>query len=321
MAPESKPPRVTGDHKRREPSTRKPKSINKSQVSPSPGSRPPRVSPRRLWRSNAPRSQHTWQVSAKAAANTADGTDLQRLYSLSSQIYRRNKNQHRGQKWWKLFNLLRRSVGRLVRISMEVGQRNGDDAAAVRARLEREAVLLKEQREVEGFVRDVLVGRCYLTFSTVVRDSQFAALGVVLMGILASVGKEVGLPKVEVERIRGTSLLQTGVDRGRVVEREYSSPKWGWEDVGEVVDRRHVIRESMIDSEAVEDIEDNMDIEAPTTAEIEVRVGPELTEEGGSTATSLESAQILPSTAKRKEKKGKRKRNKSAIDDLFAGLI
>lgn len=204
---------------------------------------------------------------------------------------------------------------------MEVGQRNGDDAAAVRARLEREAVLLKEQREVEGFVRDALVGRCYLAFSTVVRDSQFAALGVVLMGILASVGKEVGLPKVDVERIRGVSLLQTGVDRGRVVEREYSSPKPGWEDVGEVVERRHGLQERTIGMEIMEDIEDNMDIEAPTTAETEVRVGPELNEEGRSTATSLEGAQILSSTAKRKEKKGQRKGNKSAIDDLFAGLI
>lgn len=57
----------------------------------------PSILPRRLWCNHAPRSQHPWQTSMKAVANTAEATKSQRLYSLMSQIYRWNKNQHRGQ--------------------------------------------------------------------------------------------------------------------------------------------------------------------------------------------------------------------------------
>lgn len=297
MTPRPKSSYVAIGTKRRKLLIQTPKPINarpKPSTSILGSKQGSHISPRHLWRSSAHRAQHHWQVTAKAAANTEDGTEMQRVHSLLSQVHRRNKNQHRGQRWWKFLNLLRRKVGVLVKSEMElreVGKAwQHEGSEGVRKRLARETELGRRKADVEGYVRDVLLTRCYLAFSAVVQDSQFAALGVMLLGTLASVGKEVGLPKVEVEKIMGISLRQTGVDRGEVVAREYSSPKPGGEDdVGEVLDRSAVLKERVRGDEDVESVE--MQVES--------------------------QGAVLAPARKEKKKKGK----KSAIDDLFAGLV
>jgi hypothetical protein len=210
--------------------------------------------------------------------------------------------------------MLRRGTGRLVRFEEELGRSTGNDGSVraedVRRQLEREKGLEVQKREVEGFVRETLIGRCCLAFSTVVQDSQFAALGVVLMGVLASIGKEVGLPRVEVEKIRGVSLRQTGVDRGEVVRREYSSPRPTREDAEEVVER------SMIVAREKEDRMEN-EVWRMKSAEGKQDVG----EDANASATvDMDTAASSKSTAKRKDIR-KKKGKKSVIDELFASLI
>lgn len=184
----------------------------------------------------------------------------------------------------------------MVRIESELkgNEHSATDPVAVRRQLERESELQVQRKTGERFVTDVLLGRCYLAFSVVVQDSQFAALGIVLLGVLASVGKELELPRVVVEKISGISLRQTGVDRGEVVAREYRSPKPGsGGDVEEVIEKSAVGKGNAR--------------EANGRKEVEMQK-----ESHGAARSSTSSTE-----KKVKKKKGK----KSAIDDLFAGLF
>ena len=204
-------------------------------------------------------------------------------------------------------------------MSLDCPREEGANADAVRRRLEEVAELEQQKRQVRGFIRDVLVGRCYVAFSTVVRDAQFAALGVVLMGLLGSVGKEVGLPRVEVEKIVGISLRQTGSERGEVVSREYSSPRPGWEDLGKVVERHEIVREREAATRA---LEHEMHVEGPTITQVAGTKRQQSTApEDTTTTTPTEDARASPSTAKQKKKRDKKRGKKSEIDDLFAGLL
>ena len=212
---------------------------------------------------------------------------------------------------------LRREMGRLAGIRTEMAPdfaeqnagmgRSGtrSESESIRKRLQREAELEEEKTKVERFIRDVLLARCYIAFSTVVRDTQFAALGVVLMAMLARIGREVGLPEntLDIEVVRGVSLRQTGVDTGELVEREWSGSKSnravklgggsergkGDGDSEEMTDGGRPVEERSREDTTVFDVEVHTD----------------------SADTVIES--------KRKEKKKNGK--KSAIDDLFAGLV
>jgi ribonuclease MRP protein subunit RMP1 len=212
--------------------------------------------------------------------------------------------------------MLRREAGRLVRFEEELGRSTGKDGSVraedVRRQLGREKGLEVQKREVEGFVRETLIARCYLAFSTVVQDSQFAALGVVLMGVLASVGKEIGLPRVEVEKITGVSLRQTGVDKGEVVGREYGSPKPRREDAEEVVERSMIVAKE----KKKEDMMEN-EVRTVKFAKGKHDVGEDT---NASATVDMDTAASFTSTAKRKYTR-KKKGKKNAIDQLFASLI
>ncbi|KAK8138934.1 hypothetical protein PG984_002314 [Apiospora sp. TS-2023a] len=114
------------------------------------------------------------------------------LQPLLAGFNQRNKNQHRVATWWASFNMLRRHVtkwadeldrqakARPKKRKRTAGGGDGDDKkdgdggpAEVRAL----------------WLRDVLVPKCYLTFSQLAADNQFAPLGLVLTGALAQAYK------------------------------------------------------------------------------------------------------------------------------------
>jgi ribonuclease MRP protein subunit RMP1 len=209
-------------------------------------------------------------------------------------------------------------VGRVVRLSMRIGGMAGagngkaglgEGSEAVRNRLQREAEVEVQKRAVEKFIRDVLLERCYGAFSSVVRDVQFAALGVVLMGVLARVGREVGLPVPvvqEVEVVSGVSLRQTGVDRGVVVRREWRG--------GGVETETAVVAG---DGDHGEGREESESVKGSGIEQEEVGAYEEI-KEGSREIRRADSVTASSSrTGKGKRNRGK----KSAIDDLFAGLV
>lgn len=117
-----------------------------------------------------------------------------------------------------------------------------------RRNFEEQATLRTQREAVTGWLRDTICPRCYIGFSSVVVDSQFANLGVVLMAALADVVTVVGQPRqVVADTVRGPehdavaanmtltarTVRITGTAAGSTVERIYDS-----DDLGEVIERR-----------------------------------------------------------------------------------
>jgi hypothetical protein len=99
--------------------------------------------------------------------------ELLQVQSLLARIWHRNKNQHRGQKWWKWVSVLKRSMRDLVRLAAageesgsEVKVRNGgeglSEAALARKRMERDRARREKREQVEEWTRDVVLGKCWL---------------------------------------------------------------------------------------------------------------------------------------------------------------
>ncbi|KAL6245256.1 Ribonuclease MRP protein subunit rmp1 [Rhinocladiella similis] len=191
--------------------------------------------------------------------------------SLLDQIWTRNKNQHRSQPWWKCLGMLKKAITQLALLDdreSQLRQTGGSggalaDATAVRRRFEQEAQIRSEREVWTEWVRETLVPRSYVAFTSLVSDTQFANLGVVLVGALADVVSIAGPPtpttattsKMEppipslalatdkpitsdnnhrkATRLTATSLRVTGLRSGEQVERLYDS-----DDMGEVVERR-----------------------------------------------------------------------------------
>ncbi|KIW10186.1 hypothetical protein PV08_11147 [Exophiala spinifera] len=126
--------------------------------------------------------------------------------SLLDQIWTRNKNQHRTQPWWKCLGMLRKALTQLallddqethVRQQHETSDgsaRINLDAKEVRLRFEKEAQIRSERELWSEWVRETLVPRSYVAFTSLVSDTQFANLGVVLVGALADIASISGQP-------------------------------------------------------------------------------------------------------------------------------
>ncbi|KAK5061354.1 hypothetical protein LTR84_007896 [Exophiala bonariae] len=198
-----------------------------------------------------------------ARSRIVDRTDLADSLQLLNSLFVRNKNQHRNQLWWKPFCLLRNATRKFV--SLQTRETELQNPAPVNAtapvsaakdfrrRFELEAQVRREREIVGEWIREVLCPRCYVVFSGVVADTQFANLGVVLMGVLSEIAGVVGLPrsrtaetdereslmqhaqatKKQARTLTAHSLHVTGPDRGNLVERVYDS-----DDLGEVVERQ-----------------------------------------------------------------------------------
>ncbi|KIV90919.1 hypothetical protein PV10_05521 [Exophiala mesophila] len=224
--------------------------------------------------------------SSSSTTTTPPGSDLTGPLQILQAVWVRHRNQHHTQPWWKTLGLLRKWVARLVELEererelttaahgtrlptsnqrkkgaamdgKEPKGSSGDSAAAseastmsqrARRNFEEQAALRTQKEAVTAWLRDTICPRCYVGFSSVVVESQFANLGVVLMAVLADVVAVVGQPReVTASKARGhdndpvatsitltaRSVRITGTAAGSVVDRVYDS-----DDVGEVIERR-----------------------------------------------------------------------------------
>ncbi|POS74142.1 hypothetical protein DHEL01_v207461 [Diaporthe helianthi] len=115
----------------------------------------------------------------------------------------RNKNQHRGTRWWGPFDMLRRSVRKLVPDLEAAVQHaeylssssslsstgpskrrktNNKGAVAANKHAKLERVEVRAQ-----WVHDVVAVKAYEAFTQLLADRQFAQLGLMLIGVLAQV--------------------------------------------------------------------------------------------------------------------------------------
>jgi hypothetical protein len=98
---------------------------------------------------------------------------LLQVHSLLAQIWHRNKNQHRGQKWWKWLSVLKRGVRDSVELARPEDVRSArrkrrdedapsGEAARARMRMERDRVRRERREQVAGWLREVVLGKCWL---------------------------------------------------------------------------------------------------------------------------------------------------------------
>ncbi|TRX91315.1 hypothetical protein FHL15_007737 [Xylaria flabelliformis] len=170
-------------------------------------------------------STQTSSNASTAGAETQEATPysqalsrLEPLQPVLAGLAHRNHNQHRRAAWWRCFGMLRRSCAKLVEklvVAIAAAHRTAARAAkAAKAKSKKrrreelasgasvtvaavganDALVVREshsQMDIitshAAWLHDVLAPRCYLAFSQLAADNQFAALGVVLLGILAQV--------------------------------------------------------------------------------------------------------------------------------------
>ncbi|KAG6364341.1 hypothetical protein INS49_005942 [Diaporthe citri] len=113
----------------------------------------------------------------------------------------RNKNQHRGTRWWAPFDMLRRSVRKLVpdlegavqRSELLSSSSSGGASAKRRKTNDKGAGAGAKQPELEKvearaqWVHDVVAIKAFEAFTQLLADRQFAQLGLMLIGVLAQV--------------------------------------------------------------------------------------------------------------------------------------
>ncbi|KAI0406613.1 hypothetical protein F4802DRAFT_87515 [Xylaria palmicola] len=158
---------------------------------------------------SAPPTAVAPEAGAGAGESTPYAQALARLEPLQpvlAGIAHRNRNQHRRAAWWRSFGMLRRHCARLVGELVVAAATAAAAARRSAARAARAEKSKRRRREKEKLVaagvdaetdvvvarhavwlRDILIPVCYLAFSQLTADNQFAPLGMVLMGILAQV--------------------------------------------------------------------------------------------------------------------------------------
>ncbi|KAF7889214.1 hypothetical protein EAF00_009514 [Botryotinia globosa] len=219
--------------------------------------------------------------------------------------HHRNKNQHRLSKWYISFGILRRQVSRLLSIIPEHVMESSRGKVKGKARERKE----REERELQSlvkFIQEDVVPGCYLAFSQLVANNQYATLGLMLMGCLARLYKVLGALRV--------LTAEEIAEQGRVVkETPQLNEAEIEEDMGEKIVRDFPVSE-MEDSQKVErKEEDDTDIQKAKPKKR--KQDGEVVEPSSSKLASSDSTLAKPPKKKRKKKGG------DAIEDLFAGLI
>ncbi|KFY81700.1 hypothetical protein V500_11172 [Pseudogymnoascus sp. VKM F-4518 (FW-2643)] len=241
----------------------------------------------------------------------------------------RNKNQHRIAKWWASFSILRRQLVKLI-TALE-----NPDAAFRAKKIEIETRVV--------FLREEVVPRCYLAFSTVVADNQYASLGLMLMGCLARLNKLISFPKdedeevdevVNVEKTTSSHVLHVE-DFGEAISREeldgsvnktvksLKTPKKGKKSTNELLQAEAmsplgrgglsvsaVSKKVITETVASESDEAVSPAPRPTPAEKKRKKVLE------TTVTTTSTKTTAPKPPKKKRKKGG-----DEFDDLFSGLV
>lgn len=231
---------------------------------------------------------------------------LATLSHLLTLLHHRNKNQHRRSSWWRHFSTFRRRVRWLA--DLEAG-RSGRDAKGHKnpgpattttcagAGAAAEDAWLLSDAECRIWA-DVYVVRWYGAFSQLVAERRFAALGIVLLGVLARVCALLG--------VAGEAAAAAGDVRGGCKEsqqEEVMDSRDEEVDVGVVVRRENV---GILE-------EDPNDDDRGSTEVSEDDEAGELVERRGRSRQRIER--------EKRTKKAKKRKPGNSIDDIFSVLF
>ncbi|KAF7897986.1 uncharacterized protein EAF01_008952 [Botrytis porri] len=227
------------------------------------------------------------------------------LTQLLHLTHHRNKNQHRLSKWYISFGIFRRQVSRLLSIIPEhvMESSRGKVKGKARERKEREE---RELQRLVRFIQEEVVPGCYLAFSQLVANNQYATLGLMLMGCLARLYKVLGALRVlNAEEIAEQAGVVNETPQLNAAEME--------EDMGEKIVR----------DVPVPEVEDNQKVERKEEDDTGVeKAKPKKRKQEGKVVelktSKLASSDSMPAKPPKKKRK---KKGGDAIEDLFAGLI
>ncbi|PGH14427.1 hypothetical protein AJ79_03070 [Helicocarpus griseus UAMH5409] len=113
-------------------------------------------------------------------------TSLHAILTTLHLLYHHNKNQHRGTKWWRWLAMLKRAMGRLLD-EVDGWEKEGYEYSDEEDGGGRKKKVLERMR----YVHFRVVPGCYGAFTTVIADTQFSSLGVVLLAVLAQAARAV----------------------------------------------------------------------------------------------------------------------------------
>ncbi|KAL9044226.1 MAG: hypothetical protein Q9214_002623, partial [Letrouitia sp. 1 TL-2023] len=135
-----------------------------------------------------------------------DLASLRATTNLLQTLLHRNRNQHRRSLWWKWAGILKRFALRFLNAS--------------------ETDRLRLLQSNGSYLRGVILPKCYVSFSQLVADSQYASLGIVLLAELASVQRAMSVRELsgtgypskvqKTDHVTGHSVDE---DRGQHVKR------------------------------------------------------------------------------------------------------
>ncbi|KAL1960009.1 hypothetical protein VTO42DRAFT_677 [Malbranchea cinnamomea] len=261
--------------------------------------------------------------SPKANAQLPSSTEMNDVCNTMHLLYHRNKNQHLCAKWFKQLSMLRRATRKLAWEIEEV-ERIADD---IHVDADKEHSLRMNALMRMEFLCKEIVPRSYRAFSTVVADTQFSALGVVLIALLSRLAKITGAETFFTEREKEK---KDDKKKGQITlegrTATIDAPMVD-EDFGEVIQRDEIttnkssriapvsaglIRERTKNNKKRPISEKEEDV---TMKEVDDDLVPDKKKN-----LSASSA-LMTGLVKDKEEKRKKKRRKgNAIDDIFGDL-
>ncbi|KAK4193622.1 hypothetical protein QBC35DRAFT_536898 [Podospora australis] len=121
---------------------------------------------------------------------------LSPVHEILCRFHHRNKNQHRIAKWWAQADMLRRHTGKFIfclENALEEAERLERIGSLMKRKKKKTEKRKREEEEEEeikkraGYLRWGLGPGCFLAFTQLAADRQFAHLGLMLLGVLAQV--------------------------------------------------------------------------------------------------------------------------------------
>ncbi|KAM0820808.1 hypothetical protein AB5N19_06628 [Seiridium cardinale] len=269
---------------------------------------------------------------AQPSAHPAALAKLQPLVAILAGFNHRNKNQHRHARWWAAFNSLRRNVIRLIS-ELEVAAQKAQKSSGSGKKRRREGKDADGEGKGDGvaerarWMRDYAVPEAYLPFSQLAADNQFAVLGIVLLGVLASVRDAcvqlVGEADPEVAATERPSVVSEPVVMARENTTKPGDGKTGFAmaaaeevaDSGQVVSREEIA--AAIDTQSAKAVqpvdEPLMKRKRRDVADaVATKAAEKSSSDGGKATKKLDKAS--------KDKK-KRKKKGDEFDALFSSLV
>lgn len=258
--------------------------------------------------------------------------DISTFCDIMHLIHHRNLNQHRHSIWWSSFSVFRRELSHfLSEYNTYLPPADLTNPATTKPSAKASKIAARRAAaRLEAWKKDA-VPRWYLAFAEVISSTQFSAIGLVLLGILARVAQVAGITATyenEAEQAMQELLrkfaekdakeLFGAVEQGGIGLLKGDEGPAG-EDLGEVVGRRDDIEEpgrTKLGTKTEKNKQrDKKMVETQPNAEVDSKKKKK--EKRVAQLAAEPESEIKEMPRKRKKtKKGK----SSAIDDLFAGL-